>query len=165
MDSALTSEFDDFLFAPIGEDRNGMPLSVLSALARQDLNAWQEAAELARLPTDCAIQRMASIIVAQSDGQSVCADSGATAARLIGLLRPRHSSKIPQRQMPLGAGAVPPPRLGIYVVLFVISLGVMFNALSNIVNRNAAAQAGNLHAPALTTDPPQVPQANINPGR
>jgi hypothetical protein len=28
--SALGSEFDDFLFAPIGEDRNGMLLSVLS---------------------------------------------------------------------------------------------------------------------------------------
>ena len=47
--SYLGSEFDDFLFAPIGEERNGMPLSVVSALARSDLDPWQEAAQLARL--------------------------------------------------------------------------------------------------------------------
>jgi hypothetical protein len=41
--SRLGSEFDDFLFAPIGEDRNGMLLSVLSALARLDIDPWQEA--------------------------------------------------------------------------------------------------------------------------
>jgi hypothetical protein len=48
--SHLGSEFDNFLFASIGESRNGMLLSVLSALARLDLDPWQEAAELARLP-------------------------------------------------------------------------------------------------------------------
>ena len=45
--SRLGSEFDDFLYAPIGEDRNGMLLSVLSALARLDIDPWQEAAKLA----------------------------------------------------------------------------------------------------------------------
>ena len=48
--SVLGSEFDDFLFAPIGDDRNDMPLSVLSALARLDVDPWEEAAELARWP-------------------------------------------------------------------------------------------------------------------
>ena len=32
--SFIRPEFGDFLYAPIGEDRNEMPLSVLSALAR-----------------------------------------------------------------------------------------------------------------------------------
>ena len=32
------SEFDAFLFAHIGEEKNGMLLSVLSALARLDLD-------------------------------------------------------------------------------------------------------------------------------
>jgi hypothetical protein len=36
--SPLGSEFDSFLYAPIGEDGNGMPLSVLSALARLDVD-------------------------------------------------------------------------------------------------------------------------------
>lgn len=40
-------EFDKFLCASIGEDRNGTMLSVLSALARLDVDPWQEAADLA----------------------------------------------------------------------------------------------------------------------
>ena len=44
------SEFNDFLFAPIGEDRNGMSVSVLSGLARTDVDPWKEAASLAQLP-------------------------------------------------------------------------------------------------------------------
>ena len=64
----LGSEFDDFLFAPIGEDRNDMPLSVLSALARLDIDPWHEAAELARLPRETATQRLASLIAALPDG-------------------------------------------------------------------------------------------------
>jgi hypothetical protein len=45
--SVLGSEFDDFLFPPIGEDRNDTPVSVLLALARLDMDPWQEAAESA----------------------------------------------------------------------------------------------------------------------
>jgi hypothetical protein len=44
--SPLGSEFDNFLFAPIGNDRNGMVLSVVSALAQLDVDPWQEADEL-----------------------------------------------------------------------------------------------------------------------
>lgn len=46
--ATLGSEFDAFLFAAIGEDRNGMPLSVVSFLARMDLDPWYEASSLAR---------------------------------------------------------------------------------------------------------------------
>jgi hypothetical protein len=37
------SEFDSFPFAPLGEERNGMSLSVLSAIARFDVDPWHEA--------------------------------------------------------------------------------------------------------------------------
>ena len=42
--------FDPFLFATIGEERNGMMLSVLSSLARLDLDPLREAANLSGLP-------------------------------------------------------------------------------------------------------------------
>jgi hypothetical protein len=42
------AEFNAFLFARTGEDRNGMPVSVLSGLARLDMDPWQE--EAAQLP-------------------------------------------------------------------------------------------------------------------
>jgi len=40
----LGEEFNPFLFAFIGTDRAGGQLSVVSALARLDLDAWAEAA-------------------------------------------------------------------------------------------------------------------------
>jgi hypothetical protein len=39
-----------------------MPLSVLSALARLNLDPWHEAAELSDLPKDTAAQRLAALI-------------------------------------------------------------------------------------------------------
>jgi hypothetical protein len=51
-------EFDDFLGASIGEDRNGTGLSVLSALARLDVDPWQEATSLARMPREAATARL-----------------------------------------------------------------------------------------------------------
>jgi hypothetical protein len=50
--SLLGREFDDFLFAPVGEDRNGTLLSVISALTRLDVDPWQEAVSLAHMPKE-----------------------------------------------------------------------------------------------------------------
>ena len=52
--SFFRREFDDFLYAAIGADRNEMPLTVLSALSRLDVDPWEEAAELSELPQDTA---------------------------------------------------------------------------------------------------------------
>jgi hypothetical protein len=46
----LTAKYNDFLFAPIGEQANGMQLSVLSALTRMNVDPWEEAARLATMP-------------------------------------------------------------------------------------------------------------------
>ena len=62
--SRLGSDFDAFLFAPLGEDRNGLPLSIVSLLARMDLDPWQEAACLAGLPAQAAAQKLATLLAA-----------------------------------------------------------------------------------------------------
>jgi hypothetical protein len=82
----LGSEFNAFLFSAIGDDRNGMPLSVVSLLARRDLDPWQEAASLAEMPKDAATRRLDSLIRALPDQPLTLPDSGAVAARLIALL-------------------------------------------------------------------------------
>ena len=79
------SEFDPFLFAPVGEERNGMLLSVLSALARLDLDPWQEAATLNKMPAQDATARLTSLLSSlPSDAAILPAPS--TIARLISLL-------------------------------------------------------------------------------
>ena len=45
----MLPEFDSFLFAAVGEERDGIPLSVLSALSRLGLDPRDEAARLSRL--------------------------------------------------------------------------------------------------------------------
>jgi hypothetical protein len=82
---ALGSEFDAFLYAPIGNPEDGMPLSVLSALARQNIDAWEEAATLTELSRESAIARLASIISSTTSGAPEPAPA-ATAARLVALL-------------------------------------------------------------------------------
>ena len=49
-----TTRYDPFLSAELGEERNGMPLSMISALARLDLDPLSEAAALAAMPADAA---------------------------------------------------------------------------------------------------------------
>jgi hypothetical protein len=65
--SGLGPEFDDFLFAVIGDDRNGMPLSVVSVLARVDLDPWHEAATLAAMPGELAARRLAPLLATLSE--------------------------------------------------------------------------------------------------
>jgi hypothetical protein len=152
--SQLGPEFEDFLFAPIGADRNGMLLSVLSALARLDLDPWQEAAKLAGLPGETATRRLESLIAALPDGSSADRDPATIAARLIALLPRQPSPNLPPRQKLLKAGAATPPRVVIYmyVIFMIFALGAQWIATS----RQLPAPVGNIHAPASSTVSPQV---------
>jgi hypothetical protein len=89
--SKLPSAYNDFLYANVVEDANGALLTVLSMLARQDVDPWEEAADLSRLPRDTAARRLISMITA-SPGHSPTADQTAVADRLIALLPGRIAS-------------------------------------------------------------------------
>jgi hypothetical protein len=119
----LGPEFDDFLFAPIGEERNGMQLSVLSAMARLEVDPWQEAAELAGLPGAAAIERLASLIALLPDESSKHRDPGTIAARLIALLPRRASSDTAPLKTLLGAGTPTHSLAVLYVLMIVLMLG------------------------------------------
>jgi hypothetical protein len=78
-------EFDEFLRAPIGEDRNGTGLSVLSALARLNVDPWQEATSLAGMPREAAVVRLTALIDALPNERAIDI-SAAIAADLVALL-------------------------------------------------------------------------------
>ncbi|TWT13713.1 hypothetical protein [Reyranella sp. CPCC 100927] len=82
-------DFEAFLFAPIGEERNGMTLSVLSGLSRLEVNPWDEAAELSQLPKDRAIAALDRRIAQLPLGTWLLSDTAAIATRLVNLL-PKH---------------------------------------------------------------------------
>jgi hypothetical protein len=93
----LGSEFNAFLFESIGVDRYGRPLSVVSALARLDLDAWAEAAKLARLPRDLAADKLSAFIRRCTELPQAMKDSRKIAERLVELLPDR--AVLPRRTM------------------------------------------------------------------
>jgi hypothetical protein len=157
--SFLGPEFNDFLFAPIGEDRNGMLLSVLSAMARLDVDPWQEAAKLSRLPGETATERLASLIAALPDGPPASLDPRTIAARLIALLPRRASSNIASRETLLGVGAAIGSGALIYLILMVFMLG----AQCIIASRQPPAPVDKAHAQALSTVSTLMPPPSSGP--
>jgi hypothetical protein len=87
--SMLPSTYDEFLYAPVGESTHGALLTVISVLARQNVDPWEEAANLSRLPPDAAARRLAAMITASPGRPS---NQAAVADRLIALLPHRIAS-------------------------------------------------------------------------
>ena len=97
------SAFDPFLFAPIGEETNGMLLSVLSALARLDVDPRQEAATLSRMPAQDATARLASLL-SSLPSHAAIPPVLSTIARLISLLpQPPPRDRLPRATSSGGA--------------------------------------------------------------
>ena len=150
--SFFRPEFDDFLYAPVGADGVEMPLSVLSALARLDVDPWMEAAELSELPKGAAVQRLASLLAQLPGGRWTLTDSTAIADRLVELLPSPSSSEVPFAPNPL-LGPRKMTGSAIAKVLLCAVLGV--TAL--IIAANRESSQGNLaDAPAFSTTPPHT---------
>lgn len=60
--SSPTFLFDAFLYAPVCDQRNGTQLTVISALARMDVDPWNEAARIAAMPKAAAEKEVISIL-------------------------------------------------------------------------------------------------------
>jgi hypothetical protein len=95
------AEFHNFLYAPIYNDREGMTLSVLSAIARQDVDPWTEAARLSQLPRELAVNQIIDMLDALPRRTLGWFDRLEVADRLFALL-PRSPS------LGLGARLRPP---------------------------------------------------------
>jgi hypothetical protein len=80
------TEFDTFLYARLGEDLSGSSITVLSLLARQDVDPWDEAAALARMNGEEATRRLGGFIASSPAGPTPEPDAKATASRLLRLL-------------------------------------------------------------------------------
>ena len=77
------SEYNDFVFAAVGEEKIGMPLTVLTALTRLGIDPWQEAARLADLSKEAALRTFTATIAKLPEGDWKASDSEAIAQRLL----------------------------------------------------------------------------------
>ncbi len=86
------SEYNDFLFAAVGEEKIGM---VLTALTRLDIDPWQEAARLADLSKEAALRTFTATIAKLPEGDWKASDSEAIAQRLLNWLPGKSIKAVP----------------------------------------------------------------------
>jgi hypothetical protein len=84
--SNVTTAYDAFLFAPVDHEPGGMRLSVLSALARMNVDPWEEAARLATLSTSDAERTLVSTLNLLPGPPHTSTQTELLAARLVALL-------------------------------------------------------------------------------
>ena len=140
-------EFDQFLGASIGEDRNGTGLSVLSALARLDVDPWKEAASLARMPREAAAVRLTELIGALPLAPASAIPSGMSAASLVALL-PKGSQAVDvhSSDSPFAATGLRETRILMALGGFAIMMLVLFT-MSSLFSGGPATGAKSSAAP------------------
>lgn len=143
------SNLNGFLFADIGVEGSGMPLSVISALARQGLDPWQEAGRLAELPRTAAADGLAGLIAALPASPWSMPDATAIAVRLVKLL-PGQGGGNPLEPLPaflsrpaLPAEARQNPQWLIVPVLTMALLAGLLAYVATAATRSAAAPPNN----------------------
>jgi hypothetical protein len=128
----ILPQFDAFLFASVGEEVNGMPLSVLSALSRLDLDPRDEAVRLAHLTKEAAADQLARMIARLSDRRWSVAEARGIAGGLIERLPMASTAGTPDRTAPRALltarfGALPwfYPALALALLVGVIAGGYL----------------------------------------
>ena len=86
----LRPDLDPFLFAVIGDERNGIPLSTISALTQLGLDPWEEAGRLSGLAKRDAIERLTELILELPGGRRPQAEAQQIAVRLVDVLPRRN---------------------------------------------------------------------------
>ena len=115
-------EFDRFLHATVGEDRNGYAVTVLSTLARLGLDPWNETAELVTLGRDAARARMGTLLARFRDVPALASDHGRVARDLSQLLPDGRRSGTPKRAAATVADGRPGASGAIWAVLAIVFL-------------------------------------------
>jgi hypothetical protein len=131
--SLLHSELNDFLFAQIGEEESGAPLSVLSALTRLGADPWAEGARLSDLPRDVAARALVPTIAMFPAATRGGSDVMKLAERLAALL-PQRAVDPPTPlvgrggRWRIGLPKVPSFRAGLFLALLLMAAYWLFAA-------------------------------------
>ncbi len=113
------TDFDRFLYASVGEDRDGSAVTVVSAFARLGFDPWKEAAKLSSLGRDAACARLGRSLSEFKDVPSLALDHAAVAATLTSLL----PNRLSRRATKLTTPAIPKgtPIQGRWILAFLIA--------------------------------------------
>jgi hypothetical protein len=142
MTAPLRTDLDDFLFAAIADDANGMPLTMITALARSGVDPWVEAADLAVLSRESATQKLVLLLAGVPNGPTPGADTTSVASRLVALLHPSAKPKPASGDAARSTAAVAtPPRRLRPAIYYVLALGFALVSHCVMTHRNASTPA------------------------
>jgi len=159
----LGREFDKFLYASVGDDDNGMPLTVLSALARMDVDPWEEASKLTQLPPESAVTQLAALLGALRHAPVGGLDPARLAAPLIALL-PLPRDRAPP-MFKAFAQAAPTKNPAVVSTLLTVFTYLVFMLLSQwlLGSLQAPSQIQAPQTSAPTIDSPSAPTSSEGP--
>ncbi len=121
------SDFDGFLYAYVGSDRNGAEVTVISALARLGLDPWGEASDLAGLSRGAARMRLSALLARFTDIPGLNFENEAVARKLVSFLPDRTAPRT-ALQIDLSQGRGPT-----WIVVTMAGIAILVTILANIL--------------------------------
>lgn len=110
-------QFEPFLYAPLGEDRRGSSVTVLSMLARLGVDPWSEASDLSKLPVAAARQRLEALMTRFHDVPTPVPDRSRVVSGLLALLPRRAATASSPRDGTSAKLALPPQGFPFYWII------------------------------------------------
>jgi hypothetical protein len=138
------SGLNEFLYAPVGSEANGMTLSVVSLLARLGSDPWLEAGRLAALPQSEATESLAHSIVSMPTSRWSLPSATVIAAGLITLLPTDVRSSAPEYDTQLRRSFA--VAIALVCIVCVIALEAGFTPRSDL----SRIDDGSVASPATT---------------
>ena len=123
----LRPDLDKFLFAAVGEEIDGIPLSTISALTRLGLDPWQEAGRLSSLPRRDAVEQVARLITEIPGIFRPLGEAREIADRLVGLLPKHDDSRAATPQVQIRPTLPRPWQF--WLACFVLAAAVLVSAI------------------------------------
>jgi hypothetical protein len=123
-------EMDPFLFASVGEEIEGIPLSVLSALSRLDVDPRCEAARLSHLARDAAVDQLTRMIARLPDRHWTTLEIRRIAVGLVELL-PLTNSDLENSQPSGSADRAISPRASHFLIYLALAGAVLIGTIAH----------------------------------
>ena len=128
----LRPDLDKFLFAAVGDQIDGIPLSMISALTRLGLDPWQEAGRLSSLSRREAVEQLAQLIAEIPGIFRPIGEAREIADGLVGLLPKHDDSRATTLQVqirPRYSGPTLPRPSQFWVACVVLAAAVLVSAI------------------------------------
>ncbi len=128
----LRPDLDKFLFATVGDEIDGVPLSVISALVRLGLDPWEEAVRLSSLSAREAAHQLARLIVELPGAARPPGEAQEIARGLVRLLPPHDPARTPAAQVqirPRYRGVAVPLGSPFLIVCFLVAAAALVSAV------------------------------------